>query len=36
MSQTKRVSGVYTIAASGGTTVDSELTITGNHCYWYY
>tara|TARA_B100002019_G_C21167769_1_gene546774 strand:- start:296 stop:934 length:639 start_codon:yes stop_codon:yes gene_type:complete len=30
MSQTKRVSGVYTIAASGGTTVDSELTITGN------
>jgi hypothetical protein len=30
MSQTKRVSGAYTIAASGGTTVDSELTVTGN------
>jgi len=30
MSQTKRVSGAYTIAATGGTTVDSELTVTGN------
>jgi hypothetical protein len=30
MSQTKKVSGAYTIAATGGTTVDSELTVTGN------
>ena len=30
MSQTKRVSGAYTIAATGGTTVDSALTVTGN------
>ena len=30
MAQTKRVSGTYTIAATGGTTVDSELTVTGN------
>jgi hypothetical protein len=30
MSQTKRIGGTYTIAASGGTTVDSELTVTGN------
>ena len=30
MSQTKKVSGAYTIAATGGTTVDSALTVTGN------
>lgn len=30
MSQTKRVSGAYTIAATGGTTIDSELNVTGN------
>ncbi len=30
MSQTKRVSGDYTIVATGGTTVDSALTVTGN------
>src|SRR5210317_1344330 len=30
MSQTKRVSGDYTIAATGGTTIDSALTVTGN------
>jgi hypothetical protein len=30
MSQTKQVSGAYTIAATGGTTVDSALTVTGN------
>ena len=28
MSQTKRVSGDYTIVATGGTTVDSALTVT--------
>ena len=30
MSQTKRVSGDYTIVATGGTTIDSALTVTGN------
>ena len=30
MSQTKKVSGAYTIAATGGTTIDSALTVTGN------
>ena len=30
MSQTKKVSGDYTIVATGGTTVDSALTVTGN------
>ena len=30
MSQTKKIGGAYTIAASGGTTIDSELTVTGN------
>ena len=30
MAQTKRVSGTYTIAATGGATIDSELTVTGN------
>ena len=30
MSQTKRIGGTYTIAASGGTTIDSTLTVTGN------
>ncbi len=30
MSQTKRIGGAYTIAASGGTTIDSALTVTGN------
>jgi len=30
MSQTKKVSGDYTIVATGGTTIDSALTVTGN------
>jgi len=30
MAQTKKVTGVYTIAATGGTTLDSEVTVTGN------
>jgi hypothetical protein len=30
MSQTKRIGGDYTIVASGGTTIDSALTVTGN------
>ena len=30
MTQTKRIGGTYTIAASGGTTIDSTLTVTGN------
>ena len=30
MSQTKRIGGAYTIAASGGTTIDSALIVTGN------
>ena len=30
MSQVKRVQGTYTVAASGGTTLDSEVTVTGN------
>ena len=30
MSHTKRIGGAYTIAASGGMTIDNELTITGN------
>ena len=30
MSQTKRIGGAYTITASGGTTIDSALVVTGN------
>lgn len=30
MSQVKRVQGTYTVTASGGTTLDSEVTVTGN------
>ena len=30
MSQTKRIGGAYTISASGGMTIDNQLTVTGN------